>query len=134
MVTLLTTNGCNMKIRKSKIQRSSPIGELPENKVRLTCGDDSPESIWVAEDKENNVMYLLNHAVCFFPYPSWGMELPLQDSIDVFKYRGETPDDTDITVCEEAYEYFKKFIKKDDEFDCEAYLEDQKRLQKEEKL
>ena len=52
-------------------------------------------------------MYLLNHAIMFYPFPTWGMELPLQDEIDLFPYRGESTDDTEFTVCEEAYEVLK---------------------------
>lgn len=60
------------------------------------------EGIWVAKDEENKVMYLLNHALMFHPLPSWGMELPLCDEIDLHKYRGDKFEDTDMTVCEEA--------------------------------
>lgn len=118
-----------MYIRKSKIHRETPIGELPKGRVRLTCGGpDTVESIWVAKDEQNKVMYLLNHALCFYPFPSWGMELPLQSSIDVLKYRGDSPDETDITVCEETCEALKEFINDKDEFDCGAFIEKQKEL------
>lgn len=54
--------------------------------------------------------------------PSWGMELPLQEKVDLYKYRGDTFEDTDITVCEETYEALKEFINEKDEFDYKAYL------------
>lgn len=79
----------------------------------------------MAKDEENKVMYLLNHAFMFYPMPSWGMELPLQGEIDLYKYRGDKIEDTDITVCEEAYEVLKEFINENDEFDHEAFLKKQ---------
>lgn len=111
-----------MKIRKSKIERNSPIGDLPVGKVRISLKGESIESIWVAKDEDNKVMYLLNHALMFYPMPSWGMELPLQYNIDLYKYRGDTFEETDFTVCDEAYEALKEFINENDEFDCDRYL------------
>lgn len=82
-----------------------------------------PESIWVAVDEENKVMYLLNHALMFYPIPTWGMELPLtQDTIDLYKYRGDTFDETEFTVEEEAWDNLSQFIKEGDVFDTKAYL------------
>lgn len=65
----------------------------------------------------------------FFPMPSWGMELPLCDSIDLYKYRGDSFDDTDITVCEETYNNLKAkgLIGDNDEFDCAAFIEMQRK-------
>lgn len=114
-----------MHIRKSKIKRTTPIGELPQGKVRITMKGTDGESIWVAKDKENKVMYLLNQALMFYPIPSWGMELPLQYDIDLHKYRGDTFEETDFTVCEETYEALKEFINENDEFDCDRYFESQ---------
>lgn len=72
-----------MKLIKSTIKRDKPIGELPHGKVTITMEGTDAESIWVAKDEENKVMYLLNHALMFYPVPSWGMELPLTSgSID----------------------------------------------------
>lgn len=117
-----------MKINESKIVRTSPIGELPNGKVTVHLSNDldSNESIWVAKDQENKVMYLLNHAVAFFPFPSWGMELPLQQKVDLLPYRGQTPDDAEFTVCKEAYDIYKEYINEEThEFDTERFLEDQ---------
>ena len=61
----------------------------------------------------------------FYPLPSCGMELPLKEEIDLYKYRGDKFEDTDITVCEEAYEALKEFINGKDEFDHVAFLEKQ---------
>lgn len=66
-----------MKLHKSQIKRKESISYLPLGKVKITMKGTDPESIWVAVDEENKVMYLLNHALMFYPIPTWGMELPL---------------------------------------------------------
>lgn len=81
------------------------------------------ESIWVAKDAENKVMYLLNHALMFYPVPSWGMELPLTSgSIDLHKYRGDTFEETQFTVCEEAYNGLSDFLDEEGNFNVEGYI------------
>lgn len=121
-----------MKIRKSKIKRPSDfrIGvNLPHGKVRITMQGSEGESIWVAKDINNGVMYLLNHALMFYPLPSWGMELPLCDEIDLYKYRGDSSADTDITVAPEAYEALKDYIDPDtDSFDTMKFVNHQRSL------
>ena len=112
-----------MKIKKSTIARTSSIGELPAGKITISLNGSEKEGIWVAKDEENKVMYLLNHAIMFYPFPTWGMELPLQDEIDLFPYRGESIDDTEFTVCEEAYEVLKQFINEEtNEFDVDMFI------------
>ena len=51
-----------MKITESSIKREGVIFDLPKHKHQITFGDMS-ENIWVAIDRENKVMYLLNHAL-----------------------------------------------------------------------
>ncbi len=59
----------------------------------------------------------------FYPMPSWGMELPLAEGrINLHKYRGNSFDETDFTVCAEAYESLKEYIDKDDYFNAEKFL------------
>ena len=59
----------------------------------------------------------------FYPFPTWGMELPLQDEIDLFPYRGESIDDTEFTVCEETHEALKQFINEENnEFDVDMFI------------
>lgn len=59
----------------------------------------------------------------FYPVPSWGMELPLTlGSIDLHKYRGDTFDETQFTVCEEAYYGLSDFLDKEGNFDIEGYI------------
>lgn len=111
-----------MYIRKSKIERDTPIGKLPKGKVHITMQGGEGENIWVAKDEENKVMYLLNQAVMFYPIPTWGMELPLQDDIDLYKYRGDSFDDTDFSVCEEAYNVLKDCLDENDKVIIEKLL------------
>lgn len=114
-----------MKLHKSSIKRSEKISELPKGKVTITMNGEDPEGIWIAKDTENNVMYLLNHALMFYPMPSWGMELPLKSRIDLHPYRGDDFDSTEFTVCEETYDHLSKYIDPEtDEFDYRTYLED----------
>ena len=103
-----------MNIQKSTINKT-PIADLPKSKVRVTFkenGNSNGEGIWVAEDKENNLMYLLNHAVGFYPFPSWGMELPLKKEIDLMSYRGETFEDTKYTLVKKLITMLKNFLMK----------------------
>lgn len=112
-----------MKIKKSTIARTSSIGELPAGKITISLKGSEKEGIWVAKDEENKVMYLLNHTIMFYPFPTWGMELPLQDEIDLFPYRGESIDDTEFTVCEETYDVLKQFINEENnEFDVDMFI------------
>lgn len=112
-----------MKLIKSTIKRNKPIGELPHGKVTITMEGTDAESIWVAKDEENKVMYLLNHALMFYPVPSWGMELPLTlGSIDLHKYRGDTFEETQFTVCEEAYNALSDFLDEEGNFNVEGYI------------
>ena len=86
-------------------------------------GTDS-ESIWVANDEENKVMYLLNHALMFYPVPSWGMELPLQfGPVDLHPYRGDKFEDTKFTVYEEMYNALAEFLDEEGNFNVEGYID-----------
>lgn len=113
-------------VKKSSTQKKC-IAELPKRKIILTDGphDPIPESIWVAMDEENKKMYLLNHAIAMFPYPSWGMELPLQKSIDINNHRAKTPEQTVMIVCKEAYEALERYLDKCGRLDFNKFQEDQ---------
>lgn len=114
-----------MKIHKSKIERPSDfnIESLELGKVHITLNGSNGESIWVRKDPDNNVMYLSNHALMFFPFPSWGMELPLCDDIDLYPYHKGNAEASEITVIAETYDMLKKFIGDDDELNVEKYME-----------
>lgn len=62
------------------------------------------------------------------------MELPLtEDRVNLHKYRGDSFDETDFTVCAETYESLKEYIGEDDSFDTEKYFADQNKQSEEEK-
>ena len=115
-----------MKILLS--ENSKPLEKMEQGKVRLTVNGEDPENIWVARDHESKKMYLLNHALAFFPFPSWGTEFPLQNSIDVAEIRGESPDDTVLTVHKEAYDNMKKHLNEEGILQ-DSYHEEQSELQ-----
>lgn len=110
-----------MKLTKSTIEK--PINEMVKGKCSLSC-DGEVENIWVAKDEESGKMFLLNHAVCIFPLPSWGTELPLGDSFDITEMRGPGFDDTKLTLHKEAFDYLneKGMIKEDGELDITKYF------------
>lgn len=43
-------------------------------------------------------------------------------SIDLHKYRGDTFDETQFTVCEEAYNGLSDFLDKEGNFNVEGYI------------
>ena len=119
-----------MKIHLSKIIRPEgfSIGEdLPKGKCILTCNNEDPETenIWVAKDDENKVMYLLNNSLHFYPFPSWGIELPLSEEFDISKIRGKTVDDTEFSVCLEVYNQYvdAELLNEEDEINIEKLFE-----------
>ena len=114
-----------MKIRKSSIKHNGSIRKLPIGKALIRCSTCKPEYAWVAKDEKNKVMYLLNSLVSFHPIPSWGMEVPLGDDVDVTDYRGASTEFTDITVCSEMYKHLKPYISDNDEFDYARFIKDE---------
>lgn len=111
-----------MKLIKSVIKRKGSIKELPKDKVTLFMKDcDTAEGVWVAVDKKNKVMYILNQSLLCYPAPTWGMELPLVKEIDLYPYRGYFPEQTVFTLCEEAYNDLTDWIDEDNNFNLEAY-------------
>lgn len=124
------------KIKKSAIDRQGKTmaellesGELEKDKIKLLGSeDDYPENIWVAKDKKNKVMYLMNHALIFHPFPSWGAELPLGNVVDALPMRGETFDDLDLTLIEEAFTHMSPWVDSENNFDFKKYLEDRRTI------
>ena len=118
------------KIFKSEIDRGKvnlreliEKGELERCRARIHLNGEDVESIWVAVDKINKVMYLMNHAAMFIPLPSWGMELPLSRNLDMTPYRGESFDDYKPIFISEAYEHLKKYVDEDNNFDYQAFID-----------
>lgn len=92
-----------------KAQTDSKIADLPTGKIRLHDKGEDYETPWIAIDKENNKCYLLNHALHFYPFPSWGMELPYSESdnvpsVDVSSIKGDSPANAVWTIHPEGFE------------------------------
>lgn len=62
------------------------LENLPLGKVRLTIVGDGSETPWVKVMTDGRQV-LQNHAVSFYPFPSWGMVLPKGSEINVDEYR-----------------------------------------------
>jgi len=118
-----------MKILKSNV--TTPIDTLPKGKTRLTVNGGDTEGIWVANDEKNKVMFLLNHALAFYPFPSWGTEWPLGHSVDVGAARGKSVEDTVITMHPEAYDHIKEFLNEDGILDVDKWFEAQQKAEAE---
>lgn len=79
------------------------LDEAEQDKVRMTTNHEvGGESIWVV--KHGNEMALRNHALAFYPFPSWGAVFPYQREIDVTDVRGKKPSDTVLTLHPEAWD------------------------------
>jgi len=73
-------------------------------------------------DQVNKKMYLINHAVAFFPFPSWGTEWELSNQVDVGEARGDAPEDTKLTFHPEAYKMITQFLDSEGMMDIEEYI------------
>jgi hypothetical protein len=81
-------------------------------KFNLVC-DGTTEGIWAVQGPDS--VTLRNHALCFYPFPSWGVVLPSKnppgdnrERIDVTALRGEKPSDTVLTVHPDAWDDYLK--------------------------
>ena len=108
-----------MKILKSKFYHESIYNDLPRKKIDIYYTENGKEgvheSIWAAVDEENNVQYLLNGAVMFSPYDSWGMEIPLGDTVDLSQFRTNDPDSSHMVVANEVWDKLAEREKVDTE-------------------
>ena len=111
-------------------ENKTPLEGMTLGKAKLVVNGQDPENIWVKKDGDK--MYLQNHALAFYPFPSWGLELPNGSSADVGKLRGESPDDTVMTVHPEAYEHIKEYLDADGNLKADAFFEAQEKAAKEE--
>lgn len=100
-----------MKILKS--ETTVDLNDLPRGKCRIHINGDDVESIWVANDVENGKMYFLNSAVMFYPFYTWGTEYPISKDLNMHPYRGDTPDDTELTYHPLVYEEFIPLLQED---------------------
>ena len=74
-------------------------------------------------------MYLLNHALGFYPYPSWGSEWPLSDSIDIEKARGANISETILILHPKTYDFLKNSIV-NDVFNLEEFNKNSENINK----
>lgn len=98
---------------------------VPTWKVNLQCAGES-EGIWVKQGEGEVV--LLNHALAFFPFPSWGTVIPstsnpkntsdIRERIDITSLRGNSPDETILMLHPEAWDQYieQGIIDKDGNF------------------
>ncbi len=84
-------------------ETKSDINKLPVIKVTICINGEDREGIWVAQDKEKGCAYLLNHAVAFYPFHSWGLKIADRPVVDIAEIRGDSPDTAVLTVHPEAY-------------------------------
>lgn len=90
-----------MKIKRS--ETITDIQTLPKSKARV-IDNGEVENLWVAVDKENDKMYFLNHSIAFYPYPTWGSEHKLSKELDITEFKGESPEDLELTLHPAAYD------------------------------
>jgi hypothetical protein len=84
---------------------------MPTWKCRMVCNGADGEGIWVKQGEGEIV--LLNDSLHFLPFRTWGAVFPSasnpkdtnpqRETIDVARYRGESPDDCVITLHPEAW-------------------------------
>lgn len=108
-------------------ENKSPLEGMELGKAKLTVNGQDPENIWVKKDTAAGKMYLQNHSLAFYPFPSWGLELPIGSSFDVAEMRGESPDDTVMTVHSEAFDHIKQFLDEDGKLKMDEFFEAQEK-------
>lgn len=116
-----------MKYKKS--ENKTLLKDMELTKISLVTNGESKENIWVVKDGDK--CYLQNHAILFYPYPTWGLELDFANVIDVKNIRSESPETTILTIHTQAYEELSDFIQDDGEFLFEKYIEFVEEKQKE---
>lgn len=79
-----------------------PLDTMELTKMRLVVNGQDGENIWIKEGPDGK-SYLQNHSVNFYPFPSWGLEVPTCDTYDLKSLR-QSPDDTVLTIHPEAYD------------------------------
>ena len=101
-------------MRYKKSENTTPLSEMVMDKIRLTEKDEMSERIWVKKDDKNKKYYLQNDSLALYPYHSWGLEIPF-DNTDITEIKGNNPDETVLVIHYEAYDYmiFKKIIDND---------------------
>lgn len=76
-------------INYRKGNQAAKLDDLPLQKINLGTNGDY-ESIWVL--RGTDYVVLQNTAVCFMPFPSWGVVLPLTKPLDGLELHPEAWD------------------------------------------
>ncbi len=82
-----------------RMEISEPLADLKLKKVLLTVAGENGETPWVKTLSDGRQV-LQNHALNFYPFPSWGMVLPAGDTIDLREYFEKE----EISLHPEAYD------------------------------
>lgn len=78
------------------------LEECQLGKLRLTDDDDFTENIWVKVSPDGKESVLQNHAVLFFPFPSWGAIIPGRSLYNGYSMY----ESMDLTLHPEAWESY----------------------------
>lgn len=101
-----------VKYKKSEIDFDYEA--QPNSKIRLRDNDPTPENIWVKRNPEGTHVCLQNHALAFYPFPTWGCIFPINDGeVNVSEMKKQTP--TIIEIHPRLWdEYIKQGVITDD--------------------
>lgn len=83
----LTINGQKIiRYKKAEgiVKSSQELFDGNKSKMGLSDGEPPNENIWIAKIDNNRAM-LLNHALAFYPFPTWGAIVPLNGNIKSIK-------------------------------------------------
>lgn len=86
-----------------KYERHEPIEGLDDinpTKILLRDGGEMPENIWCK--RAGGHVVLMNHALAFHPFPSWGLVMPAAASLDAKPIKDADP--SVLRVIPEAYD------------------------------
>lgn len=80
------------------------IESCKQGKIRMHDGDGFTETPWIAEDPNGKDSVLLNHALAFTPFESWGAVIPARGSFNFIPMmeKGE------LTLHPEAFDEYMK--------------------------
>ena len=87
-----------MKYKKANLTSKSET--YKRSKMLLTDGEDFTENIWVGIIPDSNEVMLLNHALGFYPFESWGAILPYKNPFNFI----ETAEKQELTLHPEAWD------------------------------
>ncbi len=93
------------KIKYIRGNQEWSIEGAPNIKVTFTDNQGFSESPWGAESPDGREYALLNHALAFTPYPSWGAIFTNRSVNFLPIFESENPE---LTLHPEAYDHYLK--------------------------